>query len=67
MTASTDETELFHVVVNEHAQYSILGARQPLPAGWRHAGLCASRDECLDYIESVWTDITLIRGNAAHD
>ena len=48
---------LYHVVVNQQLQYSILAAHQAVPDGWRTVGVSGSRDECLDHIESVWTDM----------
>ncbi|HTD80303.1 MAG TPA: MbtH family NRPS accessory protein, partial [Chloroflexota bacterium] len=27
------------------------------PAGWREAGRSGSKQECLDYIAEVWTDM----------
>ena len=45
------------VVVNLEEQYSIWPADRPVPAGWREEGKQGSKDECLDYIEQVWTDM----------
>lgn len=56
MTAEEDATVL-NVVVNHEEQYSIWPADRPLPDGWREAGFSGTRAECLDHIESVWTDM----------
>ena len=48
----------YQVVVNDEEQYSIWPADREIPVGWREAGTTGSKDECLTYIESVWTDIT---------
>ncbi|WP_069167514.1 MbtH family protein [Nocardia altamirensis] len=45
------------VVMNTEEQYSIWDATQPIPAGWRAEGHSGSKDECLDHIEQVWTDM----------
>jgi MbtH protein len=53
---STRET-LYKVVINHEAQYSIWFADRDAPAGWEEAGPRGSREECLAYIEGVWTDM----------
>ncbi|MGW3044486.1 MbtH family protein [Kitasatospora sp. NPDC001159] len=45
------------VVVNHEEQYSVWPARRELPAGWRALGFTGSRDECLEHISTVWTDL----------
>ena len=58
MTDTADDSqELFVVVVNAEEQYSIWPARKPLPAGWSDAGFRGPRSKCLDYVETVWTDM----------
>ena len=47
----------FKVVVNDEEQYSIWRADRENPLGWRDAEKRGSKDECLDYIEQVWTDM----------
>lgn len=56
MSFENDERP-FHVVVNDEEQYSVWPAGRTMPAGWRTVGEPASRQECLDRIEQVWTDI----------
>jgi MbtH protein len=47
-----------YVVVRNHEdQYSIWRAGQELPAGWEAVGKHGSKDDCLSYIEEVWTDM----------
>ena len=46
-----------YVVINHEEQYSIWPSDQRPPSGWRDAGRKGSRDECLAYIEEVWTDM----------
>ena len=56
--ADADVGERFYrVVVNEEEQYSIWWADRDLPAGWRAEGVEGTKDECLDHIGAVWTDM----------
>ncbi|MFG6459709.1 MbtH family protein [Roseateles sp. BYS96W] len=48
----------FLVVRNDEDQYSIWPADRALPAGWIPVDGPASRDSCLAYIETHWTDMT---------
>ncbi len=52
-----DEEMIFRVVVNHEEQYSIWPEYKNIPAGWREVGKTGTRKECLDYIETVWTDM----------
>ena len=45
------------VVVNDEEQYSIWPAGREIPAGWRAVGKSGTKDECLAYVEEVWTDM----------
>jgi MbtH protein len=45
------------VVVNDEEQYSIWPAGRDLPAGWRRDGFTGTEEECLAYIDEVWTDM----------
>ncbi len=52
-----DATTIFKVVVNHEEQYSIWPAdKKPDPLGWNDAGKKGTKQECLDYIEKMWTD-----------
>lgn len=53
----TDAREEFLVVHNDEEQYSIWRADRDLPAGWYAGGRRGTRQECLDHIEEVWTDM----------
>ncbi len=48
---------IFTVVVNHEEQYSVWPVTRELPLGWQEAGKQGSKDECLAYIEEVWTDM----------
>jgi MbtH protein len=45
------------VVINEEEQYSIWPEGREIPAGWRAVGKSGTKDECLAYVEEVWTDM----------
>jgi MbtH protein len=44
-------------VVNDEEQYSIWAVDRELPPGWSAAGPEGTREECLAFIEEVWTDM----------
>lgn len=56
MSEQTD-SQRYIVVKNHEEQYSLWPASKPLPLGWSNGGKSGSREECLDYIEEVWTDM----------
>ena len=51
------EDTVFRVVVNDEEQYSIWPDYKAIPAGWREVGVTGKKQECLDHIEQVWTDM----------
>jgi MbtH protein len=51
------EDAVFNVVVNHEEQYSIWPDYKEIPQGWRAVGKRGSKRECLDHIDSVWTDM----------
>jgi MbtH protein len=60
MTAGSHEDMqglLYEVVVNHEEQYSIWRADREPPPGWRRAGKSGTSSECLEHIETVWTDM----------
>lgn len=52
-----DEDTTFNVVVNHEEQYSIWPDYKDIPSGWRAVGKSGKKQECLEYIEQVWTDM----------
>ncbi|WP_328908286.1 MbtH family NRPS accessory protein [Streptomyces sp. NBC_00234] len=56
MTENAPETQ-YAVVLNDEEQYSIWRNDRELPAGWTREGKIGSKEECLDRIEEVWTDM----------
>jgi MbtH protein len=53
-----EEPRALVVVVNDEGQYAMWPAGREIPAGWAHAGMEGTRDECATFVESVWSDIT---------
>jgi MbtH protein len=51
------ETRQHAVVLNDEEQYSIWPTGRALPAGWREDGFTGTEEECLAYIDEVWTDM----------
>ncbi|GHG93807.1 MbtH family protein [Streptomyces lanatus] len=47
----------YKVVLNDEEQYSIWPLLRDNPPGWRDEGTRGTREECLDRIEAVWTDM----------
>lgn len=47
----------YYVVMNHEEQYSIWPTYKPIPRGWKSVGETKNNEECLKYIEEVWTDM----------
>ena len=52
-----EDTFTYLVVLNDEEQYSIWLEHRELPAGWRAEGTKGTKQECLDHICEVWTDM----------
>jgi MbtH protein len=52
-----EDTTIYSVVVNHEEQYSIWPAHREPPLGWRKVEKEGLKEECLTYIEEVWTDM----------
>ncbi|GLQ87915.1 MbtH family protein [Dyella flagellata] len=52
-----DPFDTYKVVINHEEQYSIWPAERDNPPGWRDGGKQGTKQECLDYIGEVWTDM----------
>jgi MbtH protein len=52
-----EDTTIYKVVVNHEEQYSIWPADRENPLGWQDVGKQGTKQECLDYIKEVWTDM----------
>lgn len=47
----------YKVVINHEEQYSIWPTDKENAPGWRDVGKSGSKEECLAYIDEVWTDM----------
>lgn len=57
MNPFDDPDGRFLVLVNDEEQHSLWPAPMAVPAGWKVVYGERGRLECLDYIETNWTDI----------
>jgi MbtH protein len=57
MNHEPDDDAIYDVVVNHEEQYSIWPAHREKPLGWSYGGKTGTKQECLDYIKEVWTDM----------
>lgn len=57
MSFEGDDGAQYKVVQNHEEQYSIWPADREPPPGWKEVGRSGNKQECLDYIERVWTDM----------
>ena len=47
----------YKVVINHEEQYSIWVVEQEMTGRWKETGETCSLEDCMDYIEEVWTDM----------
>jgi MbtH protein len=52
-----EDTTIYNVVVNHEEQYSIWPEYKEIPLGWKAVGKKGLKQECLDYVSEVWTDM----------
>ena len=57
MSEHNESAAHYQVVVNHEEQYAIWPLARTLPAGWQAQGRSGTRQECLDHIAEVWTDM----------
>jgi MbtH protein len=48
----------YKVVINHEEQYSIWPADRENALGWNDVGRVGSKDDCIDHIEQVWTNLS---------
>lgn len=53
----SEASTVYRVVFNVEEQYSIWPVDHEIPLGWDTAGKTGTKQECLDYVEEVWTDM----------
>lgn len=49
--------EMYLVLINHEEQYSLWPSYKPIPAGWKSIGKERTKEECITYVDSVWTDM----------
>jgi MbtH protein len=49
--------EIYKVIINDEEQYSVWPADRASASGWRDAGKSGTKEECLAFIKTVWTDM----------
>ncbi|MGW3040442.1 MbtH family protein [Kitasatospora sp. NPDC001159] len=52
-----DDNASYYVLVNEENQHSLWPAFAEVPAGWTVVHGQESRESCLEYINTNWTDM----------
>ncbi|HWO59539.1 MAG TPA: MbtH family NRPS accessory protein [Umezawaea sp.] len=52
-----DDNATYQVLVNDEEQHSLWPLGKELPDGWRRAGKEGSKQECMDHVDEVWTDM----------
>ncbi len=52
-----EDSTIYQVVINLEEQYSIWPENREPPLGWQAVGKTGSKQECLHYIEQIWTDM----------
>ncbi len=57
MTWNEEDNTVYQVVVNQEEQYSIWPEYKEIPSGWNAVGPKAHKQECLEYITNIWTDM----------
>src|SRR5687768_6089471 len=53
-----DQDASYVVVANHEEQFSIWPSDRPVPDGWREVGKKGTKNECLEHISAVWSDIS---------
>ena len=57
MARDEQDDRIYKVVVNHEGQYAIWPADRENAPGWSDAGKQGTKQECLAYVEEVWTDL----------
>lgn len=52
-----DDKQVWKVVLNHEEQYSIWPADRENALGWKDEGKVGTKQECLEHIKEVWTDM----------
>jgi MbtH protein len=57
MSEQNQDAVSYRVVVNHEEQYSIWPLEAEIPVGWRAVGKEGAKEDCLAYVDEVWTDM----------
>jgi MbtH protein len=57
-TTEMKQESLYKVVVNEEEQYALWPLAMVNSAGWSDAGKTGTKEECMTYVNEVWSDLT---------
>ena len=57
MDTATQDTTTYKVVVNHENQHSLWPADRENAPGWNDAGMSGSKQDCLAYVDTHWTDL----------
>jgi MbtH protein len=57
MATREEESSVYKVLVNEEGQYSLWPSTKADPAGWSEAGKVGTKEECMSFVDEVWTDM----------
>ena len=52
-----DDDREYLVIVNDEEQYSLWLKHKAIPDGWRSTGCEGPKADCLQYVETHWTDM----------
>lgn len=55
--SETQSETIYHVVLSEEGRYSIWPEYKEIPWGWKATEKSGPKQECLDHIAEVWTDM----------
>jgi len=57
VTEADEDNNVYQVLVNHEEQYSLWPEWKEIPGGWKATGKTGIKQECLDYVKEVWTDM----------
>lgn len=52
-----EDTQQYHVVVNDEEQFSIWPIDRDLPPNWTATGFSGNKGACMEHIKEIWTDM----------
>jgi MbtH protein len=56
-TNAAEDTRVYVVLKNHEEQYSLWLKDNKVPKGWQTVGKEGTKDECLQFVKEVWTDM----------